>query len=115
MEQSTIKKINVRHIWNVDKLYRKFGGLASELLQYSNGCMYLKITRYPRWKKEDELTAEQIALNWKWEEAHGFDSKLYNGTDPSDIYVLTIAKSKSHLCTKWDCCSDFSIYITVTN
>jgi hypothetical protein len=62
---SFIQDINHRHIKNVDKLYRMFAGLSSELLEYSDQTLQIAIECSEKWKKPVEDTALQIAESWK--------------------------------------------------
>ena len=60
-----ISAINSYHIHNVDKHYRMFAGLSSQLLDFQNDTLYLEISISRRWAKDVWTTAIQIANDWK--------------------------------------------------
>ena len=65
MEKQLIKDINTKHIHAVDKHYRMYSGLSSQLLDYVDNTIILEITINERWQKDSNTTAKQLADSWK--------------------------------------------------
>lgn len=65
MNKEAIRKIAERHIHSVDKYYRMFGGLSSNLDDYSDSTIYITIHKNRNWKKDNATTAKQLALSWR--------------------------------------------------
>lgn len=61
--KESVKQINNYFLYNVDKLYRMHGGLASDLIKVEDNTAYLKIVLYNRWKKDPEETAGQLVTS----------------------------------------------------
>jgi hypothetical protein len=59
------KELNKKHCQWVDKLYRQFGGLSSEIISFKNLTIELKIEISERWPKDPTTTAIQIAKDWR--------------------------------------------------
>ncbi|MBI5009229.1 MAG: hypothetical protein HZB98_06185 [Bacteroidia bacterium] len=58
-------ELNEDHCRRVDKLYRQFAGLASEIISYRNKTLELEIRISSRWPKDPETTAKQISKDWR--------------------------------------------------
>ena len=80
MEKELIKKIVDYHVYHVDKLYRQFGGLQSEMTDYEDETIYLKIQTNSRWGKDNIVTAKQLADSWKTFNKELKDAKRYHVT-----------------------------------
>jgi hypothetical protein len=65
MKATQIKTITEKHIRKIDKFYRMFSGLSSELIEYNNDVIHLKIKVSKKWPKDSLTTAKQIAQDWK--------------------------------------------------
>lgn len=65
MTSKEVNKINTRHIPEVDRQYRMHGGLSSELMDFENGTIILRVTVSEKWTKSPEETAIQLAGSWK--------------------------------------------------
>jgi hypothetical protein len=65
MEKGIISELNNKFIRRIDKKYRMFAGLASELVDYRDDIIYLHISISKRWPKPPEVTASQLAGDWK--------------------------------------------------
>ncbi len=65
MKRELINKIADRHLMEIDKYYRIFSGLSSDLDDYSDDTIYLTVKRNSKWAKGNETTARQIARNWR--------------------------------------------------
>lgn len=59
------KELNEKHCQWVDKLYRQFGGLSSEIISFKKQAIELKIKISERWTKDPTTTAIQIAKDWR--------------------------------------------------
>ena len=57
--------LNEKHCQSVDKLYRQFGGLSSEIISFKNLTIELKIEISERWPKDPTTTAIQISKCWR--------------------------------------------------
>lgn len=57
--------LNEKHCREVDKLYRQFAGLSSEIISFENQTIELKIKISERWTKDPTTTAIQIAKDWR--------------------------------------------------
>lgn len=64
-DQLDIHTISQRHVRGIDKFYRMYAGLSSELLSYESGVIELEIRRSARWPKPPEETAAQLAECWR--------------------------------------------------
>lgn len=92
MEKELIKKIVDYHVYHVDKLYRQFGGLQSEMTDYDDETIYLKIQTSSRWGKDNTVTAKQLANDWKkvnkeLKDAKRYHVTIFNREAPSGIAV----------------------------
>lgn len=92
MEKELIKKIVDFYVCHVDKHYRQFGGLQSELTNYENETIYLKIQTNSRWIKDNKVTARQLAGSWKdfnteLKDAKRYHVTIFNGETPTGIAV----------------------------
>lgn len=58
-------KLNEKHCREVDKLYRQFAGLSSEIISFENQTIELEIRISERWTKDPTTTAIQIAKDWR--------------------------------------------------
>ena len=58
-----VKEADRNFVYNVDKLYRMYGGLSSKLVSIHEGVASLELRITERWKKEAEETARQIVNN----------------------------------------------------
>ena len=65
MTKDQTDRINKRHIPKVDRQYRVHGGLSSELMDFENGTIILRVTISEKWTKSPEETALQLAGSWK--------------------------------------------------
>ena len=65
MTRKEVNKINTRHIPEVDRQYRMHGGLSSELMDFENGTIILRVNISEKWTKSSEETALQLAGSWK--------------------------------------------------
>lgn len=57
--------LNEKHCRLVDKLYRQFAGLSSEIISYKKRTIELKIRISKRWPKDPATTAIQLAKCWR--------------------------------------------------
>ena len=94
MEKELIKKIVDYHVYHVDKLYRKFAGLQSEMTDYDDETIYLHIKTSSRWGKDNKVTARQLAVDWRNVNKELKDAKRYHVTifkneTPTGISVNT--------------------------
>lgn len=85
LSDKDVTKIRNKHVYNIDKLYRMFGGLSSELTAVKDGILYLEITVSPRWTKTMLKTATQLLNCWKkytsiLQETIGCEVKIYNSS-----------------------------------
>ena len=81
MEKEHIAELNRQFIIKADKLYRMHAGLASELVDYRDGIICLHISVSKRWPKPPEVTARQLAGDWKshmpeLRDARGYDVRI---------------------------------------
>ena len=110
MEKELINQINERHAKNVDKWFRMFHNFGSELLDYREETIHIKIDkcRAARWNKDDETTALQFAESYRKFEPelrhakrfhvcilkrgskvnHGFVISKENLTDPQRVFNM---------------------------
>lgn len=65
MDKETLEKIVEYHTKHVDKLYRMWGGLASQLTDVMNNTLFITIKVSVRWRKDNHTTARQLAACWK--------------------------------------------------
>lgn len=64
MTPSEIQRLVEFHVRNVDKFYRMFSGLSSELTDYIDQTVYLKIKMNCKWLKSPYVTAVQLVKDW---------------------------------------------------
>jgi hypothetical protein len=57
--------LNEKHCRSVDKLYRQFAGLSSEIISFKKNTIELKIKISDRWPKDPTITAIQLAKCWR--------------------------------------------------
>jgi hypothetical protein len=57
--------LNEIHCRKVDKLYRQFAGLSSDIISFKNKTIELEIRISKRWPKEPKTTAIQISNDWR--------------------------------------------------
>lgn len=65
LSDEEVEEIGDKHVRSVDKFYRMFSGLSSELTGVKNGILYLEITISPRWNKTIPQTVAQLITSWK--------------------------------------------------
>tara|TARA_R110002096_G_scaffold233047_8_gene423027 strand:- start:2129 stop:2551 length:423 start_codon:yes stop_codon:yes gene_type:complete len=86
-----IQAISQRHICSIDKLYRMYGGLSSNLISYDNQVIELEIRKSSKWTKTPEVTARQLADCWKrnreLSDAVAFVVHLYKQHGPTGIFT----------------------------
>jgi ATP-dependent protease HslVU (ClpYQ) peptidase subunit len=58
-------ELNEDHCRRVDKFYRQFAGLSSEIISFNTLTIELEIKISKRWKKDPTTTAVQIAKDWR--------------------------------------------------
>ena len=63
MEKELINKIADRHLLEIDKYYRIFSGLSSDLDDYSDDTIYLTVKRNSMWTKGNETTTRKNNTN----------------------------------------------------
>jgi hypothetical protein len=91
MHQENLKKIVSRHVQEVDKYYRMFAGLSSELMACTNDALYINVCTDSRWKKDHETTARQLAVCWRRHnpELHQARYYLVNMIDVAGLHTTT--------------------------
>ncbi|GAA4270443.1 hypothetical protein [Hyunsoonleella aestuarii] len=67
LSKQEVSEINSEHLHSVDKLYRMFAGVGSQLLTVKNDTLVLEININDQWltKKTLEQTSIQFLNNWK--------------------------------------------------
>lgn len=73
------------HVRGVDKWYRMAGGLRSKLISFEKRTIELEIHCSPKWTKDNQTTALQLAKSWK-------KNRLL---DQANSYLVHLFKSKS--------------------
>ena len=73
------------HVRRVDKWYRIAGWLRSKLISFEKGTIELEIHSSPKWTKDNQTTALQLAKSWK-------KNRLL---DQANSYLVHLFKSKS--------------------
>ena len=58
-------ELNEKHCRLVDKMYRQFAGLSSEIISFRNMTIELEIRISGRWPKDPKTTAIQISKDWR--------------------------------------------------
>jgi hypothetical protein len=65
MDKQTLRRISDHHIGTVDKFYRMYAGLSSDIDDYADSTIYITIRKNSIWPKDNETTAKQIAGDWR--------------------------------------------------
>ena len=65
LTKEQIEKINDFHILNIDKFYREWAGMASQLKAYKNGRIILEVENTGMKIKSTYNTAVSLANTWK--------------------------------------------------
>jgi hypothetical protein len=99
LQAKEVKAMNTYYVHGVDKLYRMFGGLSSELVAVKQGTAFLEVVLDDRWKKGCHETALQLvesrsAFNEKLAQIPEWDVKIYRRTDQDSLKLLAINGSK---------------------
>lgn len=108
-KQNTISKLNVkeitsRHISNVDKFYRMYAGLASNLERYENGILYLRIENTENKLPSNYKTALQISNDWlkmnkELSQAKGFIVSFYSTKSTGFVFNQIDLKDENKIKT----------------
>lgn len=64
-QELDIDAINLSHAHRIDKWFRMYAGLSSELMSYESGVIELEIRKSAKWTRSHEATARQFADTWK--------------------------------------------------
>ena len=60
-----IKQINKKYFDTNELNDEKQRGISSSIYSYNNGIMYIKVFINSRWKKNYQMTAFEVAYNWR--------------------------------------------------
>ena len=77
-----LEAVRDKHIRKVDKFYRMYGGLSSDLISFEKHVIELEIRFSNRWPKPLETTAKQLAKSWQ-------RNKLLNEANSYVVHLQT--------------------------
>ena len=84
-----LEAVRDKHIRKVDKFYRMYGGLSSDLISFEKHAIELEIRYSKRWPKPLGTTAKQLAKSWQrnklLNEANSYVVHFYKRTNNTGL------------------------------
>ena len=85
LSKEILGPLNYKYVRGFDKWYRMYEGIASELINYEDGIIYLEICNTERKKPSDLTTALLFAKDWRrfnilLSDATGFHVSFYKSS-----------------------------------